>query len=92
MMAGAGNVIGAVRLLDAETALMQRTGADRVRMLANTGWANEGILKEGAPAKLLALVSKGGDPSEPASCSTAMITTPEQKFCRARAEQMHVCC
>lgn len=60
---GAGNVIGAVRLLEAETALMQRTGADRVRMLANTGWANEVLLREGAPAKLLALVSKGGDPS-----------------------------
>ncbi|BDA45417.1 hypothetical protein COCOBI_07-2040 [Coccomyxa sp. Obi] len=60
---GAGNVIGAVRLLEADTALMQRSGADRVRMLANTGWANEVLLREGAPAKLLALLSKGGDPS-----------------------------
>ncbi|CAL8470984.1 g10526 [Coccomyxa elongata] len=60
---GAGNVIGAVGLLEADTALMQRTGADRVRMLANTGWADDVLLREGAPAKLLALLSKGSDPS-----------------------------
>ncbi len=71
-------MIGAVRLLEADTALMQRTGADRVRMLANTGWANDVILREGAPAKLLALLNKGSDPSEPASCCM-----PLYDLCRA---------
>ncbi|KAK9901385.1 hypothetical protein WJX75_009703 [Coccomyxa subellipsoidea] len=60
---GAGNVIGAVRLLEADTSLMQRSGADRVRLLAKSGWADEILLREGAPAKLLALLSKSADQS-----------------------------
>lgn len=42
---------------------MQRSGADRVRLLAKSGWADEILLREGAPAKLLALLSKSADQS-----------------------------
>ncbi len=60
---GAGNVIGAVKLLEADTSLMQRTGADRVRMLAKSDWGHGILLREGAPAKLLALLHEGADQS-----------------------------
>ena len=61
--AGAGNAIGAVRLLEADTSLMQRSGADRVRLLAKSSWAHEILLREGAPAKLLALLCNSTDQS-----------------------------
>lgn len=43
---------------------MQHSGAHRVQMLASMGWAQEALLREGAPAKLLALLSKDSDQSQ----------------------------
>lgn len=63
--AGHGNVIQAVRLLEAETPFMQRSGAQRVKFLASTGLADELLLTEGAPARLLALLHRDGDQGMP---------------------------
>ena len=51
----------AVRLLDAETPFMQKSGARRIRRLAATGLASSELRKENAPAKLLALLHEGTD-------------------------------
>lgn len=59
--AGRGNVSHAVRLLDAETPFMQKSGARRIRRLAATGLASSELRKENAPAKLLALLHEGTD-------------------------------
>ena len=54
-------MINAVRLLDAETPFMQKSGARRIRRLAATGLAGNELLHESAPAKLLALLHPGTD-------------------------------
>ena len=54
-------MIHAVRLLDAETPFMQKSGARRIRRLAATGLATDELLRESAPAKLLALLHPGTD-------------------------------
>lgn len=53
---------------------MQRSGADRVRLLAKSGWADEILLREGAPAKLLALLSKSADQSGHPSSSISNLS------------------
>ena len=63
-----------MRLLEADTSLMQRSGADRVRLLAKSGWADEILLREGAPAKLLALLSKSADQSGHPSSSISNLS------------------
>ena len=54
----------AVKLLDAETPFMQKSGARRIRRLAATGLATNELLRESAPAKLLALLHPGTDRGE----------------------------
>ncbi len=51
----------AVRLLDAETPFMQKSGARRIRRLAASGLAGSELRKENAPAKLLALLHEDND-------------------------------
>ena len=58
--AALGNVNHAVRLLDAETPFMQKSGAKRIKRLA--GIAGNELQKENAPAKLLGLLHEGTDP------------------------------
>ena len=58
-------MIHAVRLLDAETPFMQKSGARRIRRLAATGLATNELLHESAPAKLLALLHPGTDRGKP---------------------------
>ncbi len=60
--AGAGNVTQSVRLLEAETPLLQRSGASRVRLIAASGLAEQRLVDAGAPGKLLALLHPTGDP------------------------------
>ena len=50
-----------VRLLEADTPLLQRSGANRVRLIASSGMADQQLLDVGAPAKLLALLHADGD-------------------------------
>lgn len=44
---------------------MQRSGAHRIRFLASTGLADELLLKEGAPIKLLENLHQDADQGEP---------------------------
>ncbi len=55
-----------LKLLEAKTPFMQRSGAQRVRLLASSGLADEQLLKEGAPAKLLAMLYRESDQGVPA--------------------------
>ena len=64
----------AVKLLDAETPFMQKSGARRIRRLAATGLATNELLRENAPAKLLALLHPGTDRGE-LSVSTCRVKT-----------------
>lgn len=63
--AGSAKVTQALKLLEADTPFLQKSGANRLRLIASLGVAGEQLVREGAPAKLLALLAKDGDPGEP---------------------------
>lgn len=63
--AGCAKVTQALKLLEADTPLLQKSGANRLRLIASLGVADEQLMREGAPGKLLAMLDRDGDPGEP---------------------------